>query len=212
MDTWVFIGGIIMFDWGLGSARLRSPAAAGRVPGAAAGVELLQEVRQLAPAGFGGGGWGLGNRRLGSPARRRAVRGGRGASPGAFIGARWFPRFPGEPHAVDGAAGHSGIQAADFGEHLAAGGEAVGAGVGAGELGERGEALDGNDADAAEARDVGALAGLDAGVMPEADGLGLAAGADEVEEAGFEKQHARIVHQGGRNGTTRNTKNTKGEW
>ena len=102
-------------------------------------------------------------------------------------------RFPGEAHAPDGAVRDAGIQAADFGEHLAAGGEAVGAGVGAGEVGQGGEAFDGGDADAAQTRDEGALAGLDAGVAPEADGLGLSAGADEAEEAGFEEEHGSMV-------------------
>lgn len=104
--------------------------------------------------------------------------------------------LPGEADAVEGAAGDAGVEAADFGEELAAGFEAVGQGVGAGELGEGGELFDGGDAEAAEARDVGALAGMDAGMGPEADGLDLAAGADEIEEAAFEEEHGGMVTKG----------------
>jgi hypothetical protein len=103
-----------------------------------------------------------------------------------------------EADAVELAAGDALVEAGDFGAELAAGGKAVGAGVGRRQRTQRRQRIDGGDQEARgrKAGDVGALADLDARAVPQAEGLGLAAAADEVEEAGLEEEHGEMVSRG----------------
>lgn len=91
---------------------------------------------------------------------------------------------------------HVAVKAADFGEQGAAGGEAVGVGVGGAEIGEARQRIDMCNVYAAQAGDEGLLAGLDAGGAPEADGLRLGAGADQGEESGLEEKHGVTITRG----------------
>ncbi len=77
----------------------------------------------------------------------------------------------------------------DFGQESGAGGEAVGVGIGFGEVLEGGQFIDGENAHAAEAGGEADHAGAEHEAGPEAHSLALFAFADQLHEMAFEKEH-----------------------
>ena len=98
---------------------------------------------------------------------------------------------PVEADAEDAAVGGNfvAVDAVDFGQESGAGGEAVGEGIGFGEVLEGGQFIDGENAHAAEAGGEADRTGAEHGAGPEAHGLAFFTFADQLHEMAFEEEH-----------------------